>query len=252
MKKEARAGSAGPAAVRPLRSRSVAAFLAAVASTDEPVPAGGSVAALCGAAAAGLLILVCAVRAKRHPSAEVDELGTRARHLQAQLTQLVDDDADAYRALLAARRTAKAGAGTVAAEPGGASAPSGGDRPAAPSAQTAAGAQVASVPAAAGERAEVTARAAAAAVETRAQAVARAAQVPIDIAAHCQDVLALAEQVAPHAMGAMRGDARTAALLAAAAAQAALDLADEDVARTPDATLRQTLEQQIAALRRRV
>jgi len=212
----------------------VAAFLQAVASTDEPVPAGGSVAALCGAAAAGLLALVCAVRAKRHPSAELEALGARARRLQAQLTQLVDDDADAYRALLAARRTAKTRAVSTAADRGDTSQRSGGGGPAAPSAPAETSGQ------------------AVAQVEASAQAVAQAAQVPIDIAARCQAVLALAEQVAPHAVGAMRGDARTAALLAAAAAQAALDLADEDAARTPDASLRQTLEQQIAALRRRV
>ena len=86
-----------------LVERTLGAFLASVASTQEPVPAGGSVAAMTGAASAGLLVLACTVRQKRDPSALGDARG-RAEALQQQLTALIDDDAAAYVALLSARR----------------------------------------------------------------------------------------------------------------------------------------------------
>jgi formiminotetrahydrofolate cyclodeaminase len=90
----------------PLVGRPLGAFLDAVASS-EPAPGGGSVAALTGAASAGLLLMVCQVLRAR-PRAlgdhgQVVALLDRAERLQEQLRSLIDADADAYRALLAAR-----------------------------------------------------------------------------------------------------------------------------------------------------
>ena len=174
-----------------LRERSLAACLEAVASTAEPVPAGGSVAALTGAAAAGLLALVCGVRAKRRPTDAVADLLARARELQRMLVELVDADAAVYRQLMAARR---------ASQPGS-------------------------------------------------SAMVDAARVPLEIAARCRDVVDLAGQVMPLAPAALAGDARTAALLAAAAADAALGLAEEDARHVQDAAEAGRLDEAISALR---
>jgi formiminotetrahydrofolate cyclodeaminase len=86
-----------------LVSRSVTAFVASVASIDEPVPAGGSVAALTGAASAALLALVCGVRRHKQPEALAGEL-VEAERLQHRLLALVDEDAAAFRAFLDAKR----------------------------------------------------------------------------------------------------------------------------------------------------
>ena len=88
----------------PLVGRSVHAFIASVASTAEPVPAGGSVAALTGAASAALLALVCGLLARKQVESAADLL-ERARELQDRLLMLVDADADAYRAYLRAKRS---------------------------------------------------------------------------------------------------------------------------------------------------
>jgi formiminotetrahydrofolate cyclodeaminase len=90
----------------PLVGRPLGAFLDAVASS-EPAPGGGSVAALTGAASAGLLLMVCEVLRAR-PRAlgdhgQVVALLERAEQLQELLRGLIDADADAYRALLSAR-----------------------------------------------------------------------------------------------------------------------------------------------------
>jgi len=86
-----------------LVARSVQGFVASVAAIDEAVPAGGSVAALTGAASAALLALVCGVHARKGGDA-APELLARARALQARLLELVDEDADAFRGYLQARR----------------------------------------------------------------------------------------------------------------------------------------------------
>jgi formiminotetrahydrofolate cyclodeaminase len=86
-----------------LVERSLDAFLASVGSTREPVPAGGSVTALSGAAAAALLALVCGVRGKR-AGGVFGPLRARADALRTELTRLVDEDARAYREFIAARR----------------------------------------------------------------------------------------------------------------------------------------------------
>jgi formiminotetrahydrofolate cyclodeaminase len=79
----------------------VGEFVAKVASTEAPVPAGGSVAALAGACAAALLALASGVLAKRGVAGAA-ELHERADGLQAELLALVDEDAQAYAAYLSA------------------------------------------------------------------------------------------------------------------------------------------------------
>ena len=88
-----------------LVSVSVNEFLAKVASTAEAVPAGGSVAALTGAASAALLVLVCGVLRRRHVEG-VSGLEERAAELQQRLLRLVDEDAQAFRAFLDMQRSA--------------------------------------------------------------------------------------------------------------------------------------------------
>ena len=88
---------------RPLVNLSVSEFVQAVASLEQPVPAGASVAALTGAACAALLVLVCDVHAR--PASGVLEHPRRdAATLQLQLLRFVDDDATAYQAFLASER----------------------------------------------------------------------------------------------------------------------------------------------------
>jgi formiminotetrahydrofolate cyclodeaminase len=91
----------------PLVARSVRDFVASVASTGEPVPAGGSVAALTGSASAALLALVGGVLDRKGVGGAAGLL-ERARALQARLLGLVDEDADAYRAYLEEKRSAGA------------------------------------------------------------------------------------------------------------------------------------------------
>jgi formiminotetrahydrofolate cyclodeaminase len=86
-----------------LVARSVREFVASVASIDEPVPAGGSVAALAGSASAALLALACGVQ-QRQGIDGAAALLARAQDLQAQLLALVDEDAAAFRAYLRAKR----------------------------------------------------------------------------------------------------------------------------------------------------
>ena len=73
-----------------------------VASAEAPVPAGGSVAALTGAASAALLALVCSVL-QRHNVDGSAGLLARAASLQGHLLHLVDEDAQAFRAYLDAK-----------------------------------------------------------------------------------------------------------------------------------------------------
>jgi glutamate formiminotransferase/formiminotetrahydrofolate cyclodeaminase len=86
-----------------LTDLSVSEFLQAVASAAQPVPAGGSVAALSGAAGAALLVLVCDVLERHHPDA-VTGPREKAAGLQQRLLGLVDDDAAAFRGFLDAER----------------------------------------------------------------------------------------------------------------------------------------------------
>jgi len=77
-------------------------------ATSAPVPGGGSTAALSGAAGAGLLEMVVALTEGRPAAAEHEgtlaAIRTRAAELRSDLTDLVDIDADAYDAVVAARR----------------------------------------------------------------------------------------------------------------------------------------------------
>jgi formiminotetrahydrofolate cyclodeaminase len=90
-----------------LAELSVREFVAAVASADQPVPAGGSASALTGANSAALLELVCEVLERRTPGV-LAEARDRARRLRHALLQLVDEDAQAFRAFLAAPRESPA------------------------------------------------------------------------------------------------------------------------------------------------
>ena len=86
---------------RRLVDLSLAEFVEAVASTDQPAPAAGSVSALTGAACAALLELVCGVR-------RMGDGVERARQLRRQLLALIDEDAAAVTAWLKAPREAAA------------------------------------------------------------------------------------------------------------------------------------------------
>jgi formiminotetrahydrofolate cyclodeaminase len=87
-----------------LASLSLSEFLAKVASTAEPVPAGGSVAALAGAASAALLVLACGVL-QRHHAEGMSGLHERAARLQHRLLELIDEDAQAFQAFLKMKRS---------------------------------------------------------------------------------------------------------------------------------------------------
>jgi formiminotetrahydrofolate cyclodeaminase len=90
-----------------LVDQSVGEFVAAVASANTPVPAGGSVVALSGSCAAALLVLVCRVLQRHHVGGVLDDHLLAAERLQRHLLDLVDEDAAAYHAYLAARRDPK-------------------------------------------------------------------------------------------------------------------------------------------------
>jgi hypothetical protein len=81
----------------------VVEFVEAVASPEDAVPAGGSVAALAAASSAALLVLVCEVVAGRG-QLHVAATQQAARSLQQQLLEFVDEDARAYRAVLESER----------------------------------------------------------------------------------------------------------------------------------------------------
>jgi len=75
-------------------------------ASDAPAPGGGSVAALAGAQAAGLMAMACRLTVGKKKYAEVEEqinagLGELEK-LRAQLTELVDADTEAYNAFGAA------------------------------------------------------------------------------------------------------------------------------------------------------
>ena len=85
-------------------------FLAQVAA-PTPTPGGGSVSALAGALSAALSRMVAGLaRGKKgyEPvERELAEIETRGRTIQAHLAALVDDDARAYEAVIAAMRMPK-------------------------------------------------------------------------------------------------------------------------------------------------
>lgn len=80
-------------------------------ATADPVPGGGSASALAGAMGAALVEMVVALTAGR-PAAQghestLEAIRTRAGALRADLLRLADEDADAYAAVVAARRLPK-------------------------------------------------------------------------------------------------------------------------------------------------
>src|SRR5262245_34776325 len=85
-----------------LLERSVADFLAAVGSEQEPVPAGACSAAMTGALSAALVVLVCRVLLKRRSPPDVGGLLIDAERLVGRLSELIDEDAAAFDAFAAA------------------------------------------------------------------------------------------------------------------------------------------------------
>jgi glutamate formiminotransferase/formiminotetrahydrofolate cyclodeaminase len=83
------------------------AFLDAVAA-DIPEPGGGSVAALAGALAAALAAMVAKLTVGKKKfaavEAEMQDVSRRAEAIRAELTGLIDEDAEAYRQVMAAYR----------------------------------------------------------------------------------------------------------------------------------------------------
>jgi methenyltetrahydrofolate cyclohydrolase len=75
-------------------------------ATKEPVPGGGSVAAVSGAMAAGLISMVCSLTIGKKKYAEVEDdmhgLMDRAEALRHELQELAEADVDAFRRLSAA------------------------------------------------------------------------------------------------------------------------------------------------------
>ena len=88
----------------------VADLMDAFASTD-PVPGGGSAAALAGAVGTSLLLMVAAMPKTRsgapEETADLAEAASRLHPLRDSLLELVDRDSDAYRQVMDAFRLAK-------------------------------------------------------------------------------------------------------------------------------------------------
>jgi formiminotetrahydrofolate cyclodeaminase len=93
-----------------LAAKTVSDFLAELASI-EPVPGGGSVAALGGALGASLVAMVCrlTIGRKGYESAfaELEEVLPRADALQAELRDEMQADVDAYASVMEAYRLPK-------------------------------------------------------------------------------------------------------------------------------------------------
>jgi formiminotetrahydrofolate cyclodeaminase len=81
-------------------------------ASNEPVPGGGSAAALAGALGTSLLLMVAGLPKTRTGApeevADLAEASTRLRPLRDSLLELVDDDSLAYTAVLDAMRLPKA------------------------------------------------------------------------------------------------------------------------------------------------
>jgi len=92
------------AALAPLSMRELLDRL----SSSDPVPGGGSAAALAGAMGASLVSMVAALTAGRPEYAEADdaarEIGEAASSLRDELIELAQRDSDAYQAVVTARR----------------------------------------------------------------------------------------------------------------------------------------------------
>jgi formiminotetrahydrofolate cyclodeaminase len=179
-------------------------FLAAVASVSEPAPAGGSVAALTGAASASLLMLVCRVTAARGAAVapEFAQVLGRAEALQQRLARMIDADARAFQNLMAVRRLPRSNAF------------------------------------------ERTTRRVA-----LKQALGRATHSPLEIAAACADLVAIADRVESLATGEIVSDARVARTLARAALVSSLDTVEQNLPHVDDADQRRAMERELTTLR---
>jgi len=93
-----------------LRHQSVQQFLDQLASAT-PTPGGGSVAALSGALAAGLITMVCDLTIGRPRYAEFDaecqQIRQQTEQIRADLTRLIQADIDAYTLVAAAYKRPK-------------------------------------------------------------------------------------------------------------------------------------------------
>ena len=80
-------------------------------ASSEPVPGGGSASALAGAVGVSLLMMVAGLPKTRTGSpeeaADLSEASSRLRPLRETLTSLIDQDSEAYEAVLAAYRLPK-------------------------------------------------------------------------------------------------------------------------------------------------
>ncbi len=81
-------------------------------ATTDPVPGGGSAAALAGAIGTSLLLMVAAIPKTKtgapEETADLAEAATRLHPLRDQLLELVDRDSDAYKQVMDAYRLPKA------------------------------------------------------------------------------------------------------------------------------------------------
>jgi formiminotetrahydrofolate cyclodeaminase len=80
-------------------------------ASNEPVPGGGSAAALTGAVGVSLLVMVAGLTKTRtgtpEEAADLAEASARLRPLRDELLSLVDEDSAAYQAVVAAMRLPK-------------------------------------------------------------------------------------------------------------------------------------------------
>jgi formiminotetrahydrofolate cyclodeaminase len=88
-------------------------------ASNEPVPGGGSAAAVAGALGVSLLIMVATLPKTRtgapEEATDLAEAAARLRPLRERLEQLVDGDAAAYEAVVAAYKLPKQSEGELAA-----------------------------------------------------------------------------------------------------------------------------------------
>lgn len=95
----------------PYSTYAVVDLLDALAS-NEPVPGGGSAAALAGASGVSLLIMAAGLPKTRtgtpEEAADLSEAAARLRPIRDSLIALIDRDSDAYRAVMDAFRLPKA------------------------------------------------------------------------------------------------------------------------------------------------
>ena len=89
-----------------IRSCTIESFLAEVASAN-PTPGGGSVAALCAAAATGLALMVCAIGLNKGENSLSQGLVVRFERLKEAFLDFADQDAEAYTAVIEAYRLPK-------------------------------------------------------------------------------------------------------------------------------------------------